>query len=136
MTSIPMMTFNDAPLLIEFAPGTSVYREQELVSQLPILRNGPAGTFVLFPGGLRVSLPTDQIVCADDASGRARIGFGGMRFAGMEEGRLIFLRVRELHPEEQLSPARSHTMTLEPPWVSSILVDGRAVWPLVVPDSL
>ena len=117
------------PLLVEFAPGTSLFREQDLVSQLPIWRNGPAGTFVIFPGGLRVSLPTDQIVSADDVGGRARVGFGGMRFTGMAEGRLIFLRVRELHPEEQLSPARSHTMTLEPSWVSRVLVDGRLVWP-------
>ena len=73
--------------------------------------------------------PTDQIIFADDAGGCARVGFGGMRFAGLEEGRLIFFRVRDLHPEEQLSPARSHTMTLEPHWVSSILVDGRLVWP-------
>src|SRR5688500_13727792 len=49
------------PLLIEFAPHTSLYRERELVSQLPIIRNGPAGTFLVFPGGLRVSLPrTDR----------------------------------------------------------------------------
>jgi len=38
-----------------------------------------------------------------------------MHFIGIEEGRLIFIRVRELHPEEQLSPARSHIMTLELP---------------------
>jgi hypothetical protein len=121
------------PLRIEFAPGTSLYREADLVSQLPIVRNGPAGTFVVFPDGLRVSLPTDQIVFADDRGGRARVGFGGMRFTGMEGGRLTFLRVRELHPEAQLSPARSHVMTLDPSWVSSILVDGDAVWPAEPP---
>ena len=119
----------DVPLLIEFASETSLYHERDLVSQLPIVRNGPAGTFVVFRGGVSVSLPTDQIIFADDAGGCARVGFGGMCFAGFEEGRLIFFRVRDLHPEEQLSPARSHTMTLEPHWVSSILVDGRLVWP-------
>ena len=118
----------DVPLLIEFAPGTSLYRERDLVSQLPILRNGPAGTFVVFRDGLRVSLPTDQIVSADDAGGRARVAFGGMRFLGYDDGRLRFVRVRELHPEERLSPARSHIMTLELPWVSSIWADGRVVW--------
>jgi hypothetical protein len=117
------------PLLIEFAPGTSLYREADIRSQLPIVGNGPPGTFVVFPHGLRVSLPTDQIVDADDAGGRARVGFGGMRYAGLVEGRLTFLRVREIHPEDQLSPARSRTMTLEPPWVAAILVDGRMVWP-------
>jgi hypothetical protein len=105
----------DVPLLIEFAPQTSLYRERDLVSQLPIVRNGPAGTFVVFPGGVRVSLPTDQIVFADDTGGCARVGFGGMSFAGLD-------------PEEQLSPARSHKMMLEPHLVSSIRVRGRAVW--------
>jgi hypothetical protein len=120
---------NDFPLLIEFAPETSLHREQDLVSQFPIFRNGPPGTFVVFAGGLRVSLPTDQIVFADDAGGRARVGFGGMSFAGTEAGRLIFLRVRDLLPEDQLSPARSWKMRLEPQMVASITVDGRRVWP-------
>lgn len=118
----------DVPLLIEFAPQTSLCRERDLVSQLPIVRNGPAGTFVVFPGGVRVSLPTDQIVFADDTGGCARVGFGGMSFAGLEEGLLIFFRVHELHPEEQLSPARSHKMMLEPHLVSSIRVRGRIAW--------
>jgi hypothetical protein len=121
---------NDIPLLIEFTPGTALYRERDLVSALPIVGNGPAGTFVVFPGGLRVSLPTDQIVFADDAGSRVRVGFGGMSFAGTEEGRLIFFRVRELHPEDQLSPARSHKMILEAYLVSSICIDGRPVWPV------
>ena len=118
----------DVPLLIEFAPQTSLYRERDLVSHLPIVRNGPAGTFVVFPDGVRVSLPTDQIVFADDTDGAARVGFGGMHFTGTKQGRLIFVRVRDLQPEEQLSPARSHVMTLETHRVSSILADGRAVW--------
>ena len=120
---------SDAPLLIEFAPQTSLYREHDRVSQLPIVRNGPPGTFVVFPDGMRVSLPTDQIVFADDTDGAARVGFGGMSFTGSADGQLIFVRVRELQPEEQLSPARSHVMRLEARMVSSILVDGRPVWP-------
>jgi hypothetical protein len=125
---------SDFPLLIEFAPQTSLYREHNRVSQLPIVRNGPPGTFVVFPDGMRVSLPTDQIVFADDTDGAARVGFGGMSFTGIEDGRLIFVRVRELQPEEQLSPARSHVMRLETRMVSSILEDGRPVWP-AGPDS-
>jgi hypothetical protein len=120
---------SDAPLLIEFAPQTSLYREPDRVSQLPIVRNGPPGTFVVFPDGMRVSLPTDQIVFADDTDGAARVGFGGMSFTGSADGQLIFVRVRELQPEEQLSPARSHVMRLEARMVSSILEDGRPVWP-------
>ena len=83
---------------------------------------------MLFPDGLRVSLPTDQIVFADDVSGHVRVGFGGMRFIGLEAGRLVFARVREMLPEEQLSPARSHTMLLDPRWVATISIDGRPVW--------
>ena len=124
------MTLETVPVLIEFASGTSLYREPDLLSDLPIVRNGPPGTFVVFPNDLRVSLPTDQIVFADDTGGRARVGFGGMCFAGVEGSRLMFFRVRELHSEERLSPARSHTMTLAPDWVVSIFVDGRIAWSL------
>jgi hypothetical protein len=76
-----------------------------------------------------VSLPTDQIVFADDTGGRARVGFGGMRFVGSEDGHLVFVRIRELFPEDQLSPARSHKMLLDPQWVTTISVDGLPVWP-------
>ena len=117
------------PLLIEFAASTSLRREQHRTSALPIIGNGPPGTFVLFPNGLRVSLPTDQIVFADDTRGHASVGFGGMRFVGSEEGHLVFVRIRELFPEDQLSPARSHKMLLDPQWVARISVDGRTVWP-------
>jgi hypothetical protein len=120
----------DVPLLIDFATPTSLLREQDRTSALPIVGNGPPGTFVLFPDGLRVSLPTDQIVFADDTGGHARVGFGGMRFDGLEQGRLLFVRIRELVPEDQLSPARSHKMLLETQWVAAISVDGRRVWPV------
>ena len=66
------------PLLIEFVAGTSIYREPETVPQLPIVQNGPPGTFVIFADARKVPLPTDQIVFADDTGGRARVGFGGM----------------------------------------------------------
>jgi hypothetical protein len=117
------------PLLIDFATPSSLLREENRPSALPIVGNGPPGTFVVFPGGLRVSLPTDQIVVAHDSGGHARVGFGGMRFVGLEGERLVFVRFRELFPEDQLSPARSHTMLLDPQWVAAIGVDGRQVWP-------
>lgn len=116
------------PLLIEFAAPSSLQRERDRPSQLPIAGNGPPGTFVLLPG-LRVSLPTDQIVFADDSGGCARVGFGGMRWVGVEDGRLAFERVREVWPEDQLSPARSRRMLLDPAWVAAISVDGRRIWP-------
>ncbi len=65
-------------LSIDFAPGTTLFRETDRPSELPILRNGPPGTFVMFADGLRISLPTDQIVWADDSGGRAEVRFGGM----------------------------------------------------------
>jgi hypothetical protein len=116
-------------LLVDFVAPTSLYRESHRSSDLRIIGNGPPGTFVLFPHGLRVSLPTDQIVIAEDADGHVRVGFGGMRFVGVEEGSLVFARVREILPEDQLSPARSHTMRLDPQWVATVSVDGRPVWP-------
>lgn len=121
---------DDIPLLIDFATPSSIVRELNRVSALPIVGNGPPGTFVLFPDRLRVSLPTDQIVFADDASGHARVGFGGMQFVGLEGEDLVFARIRELFPEEQLSPARSHTMRLVSRWVAMVLVEGRPAWPL------
>ena len=122
------------PLLIDFAASTSLQREQNRVSALPIIGNGPPGTFVLFPNGRRVSLPTDQIVFADEAGRHARVGFGGMRFVGLQDGRLVFIRVRELFPEHQLSPDRSHIMRLDSRWVTKISVDGQCVWPAGSPD--
>ena len=116
-------------LVVEFAAGSSLDREQDRPSQFPIHRNGPPGTFVRL-GTLRISLPTDQIVLADERSGVAVVGFGGMHFTGVEDGRVTFARVRDLWPEDQLSPARSWTMTLDPAWVTSIYEDGCPVWPV------
>ena len=116
------------PLLIEFIPGTSIYREPVVLSKLPIVQNGPPGTFIIFADGSRVPLPTDQIVSADNAGGAARVGFGGMNFDGLENGQLVFKRFRDLLPEEQLSPQRGQRMTLEPQMVESIFVDGKRAW--------
>jgi hypothetical protein len=118
----------DVPLIIEFAPQTSLLREADRASHFRIVRNGPPGTFVVFPDGLRVSLPTDQIVVAEDTARGVRVGFGGMRFVGIEDGLLIFVRERELRPEQELSPDRSHRMTLDPAWVACVRADGRTVW--------
>jgi hypothetical protein len=118
----------DYPLVIEFTAPATLLRERHRPSALPIVGNGPPGTFVCFPDGLRVSLPTDQIVFAEETDNRVRVAFGGMQFLGSKDGQLVFVRVRELHPEDRLSPARSHTMRLDPQWVVSIDADGRRVW--------
>jgi hypothetical protein len=115
-------------LIIDFVAPSTLLRERDRPSALPIIGNGPPGTFVLFRDGLRISLPTDQIVYADDGTGHARVGFGGMQFVGVEEGQLVFVRVREVLPEERLSPARSHTMRLDPARVQAVTMDGLLVW--------
>jgi hypothetical protein len=120
---------DDIPLLIDFVAPSSILREHNRISPLRIIGNGPPGTFVLFSKGLRVSLPTDQIVFADDTGGHARVGFGGMQFVGSQEGHLVFVRIRELRPEDQLSPARSHTMLLDAELVAAVTLDGRPAWP-------
>nr|ALS91002.1 MetaGeneMark_Unknown Function [uncultured bacterium] len=125
---MPVLRLDAIPLLIDFATPSSVFREDGRISTLPILGNGPPGTFVLFPGRLRVSLPTDQIIFAGDGGDHARIGFGGMEFVGLDERHLVFVRVREVLPPDQLSPDRSHTMRLDQQWVASIAVDGHVVW--------
>jgi hypothetical protein len=116
------------PLVIVFAPGARLVRERDRPSQFPIHRNGPPGTFVLFDR-LRVSLPTDQIVFTAEPDGEVKAGFGGFRYDGMRDGSLVFSRVRDLLPEDQLSPNRSWTMTLDPVWVVAIEVDGVRAWP-------
>ena len=121
---------SEVPLLIEFIAETKLHRDREVVPKLPIVQNGPPGTSVMFSDGRKVPLPTDQIVFDDAAAGRARVGFGGMSFEGIEDGSLVFYRVRDLRPEEELSPQRGRRMTLDPRMVFAIYVDGRKVWGL------
>jgi hypothetical protein len=52
-----------------------------------------------------------------------------MQFIGQQEETLVFIRVREMLPPEQLSPDRSYTMRLDPRRVAAITVGGRRVWP-------
>src|SRR5262245_5391703 len=116
-------------LWIDFVLGSTLRREAPFSTGLPIVGNGPPGTFVCFPWGHQVPLPTDQIVESDEATGAVRVAFGGLRFDGVEGGQLVFRRVRDLWPEERLSPERSRRMTLELQMVASISVDGELVWP-------
>src|SRR5262249_46142172 len=50
------------PFADRVCAATLLYRERDVISDLPILQNGSAGTFVIFPDGVKVFLPTDQIV--------------------------------------------------------------------------
>jgi hypothetical protein len=120
------------PTLVEFVPGSRLEREPELApraSALPIVGNGPPGTFVHFADGRRIPLPTDQIVFSEEGAGGAAVGFGGMRFFGLEGGLLVFHRLRDLRPARELSPERRSRMTLRPDMVAAIFTDGRLVWP-------
>ena len=125
-----MTTSERAPVfcVVEFVPGTRVHRERAFVPALPIVQNGPPGTFVTFADGSRVPLPTDQIILAEDEGGAARVGFGGMRFDGIEEGLLTFRRIRDLAAEHELSPERGRRMTLEPRMIAAVFMEGRLAW--------
>jgi hypothetical protein len=122
---------------VEFVQGSRIHREPAFVPTvstlralpaLPVVQNGPPGTFVTFADGGRVPLPTDQIVSTEDRAGAAQIGFGGMRFDGLEDGLLTFRRVRDLFAEHQLSPERGRRMTLKPEMVAAVFMEGRLVW--------
>jgi hypothetical protein len=117
------------PVLVEFVAGSRITRGAPVAKSLPIVQNGPPGTFVHFPGGRGVPVPTDQVVFCDDERGAARVGFGGMRFFGIEDGLLSFRRVQDLLPAEFLSPERGFHMTFEPETVAAVFVHGRRVWP-------
>jgi len=116
------------PVSVAFVKGSRLLRQGDRSSDLPMVDNGPPGTFVLLPG-LRISLPTDQIVTASDDDGRVTVEFYGMRFVGLVDGQLEFHRVREQHPPERLSPARSFTMRLDPAWVDAVHAHGARLWP-------
>ena len=114
--------------VVEFAPGSRVHKERSFWPGLPVVQNGPPGTFVTFADGSRVPLPTDQIVLAEDAGGAARVGFGGMRFDGIEQGLLTFRRVRDLAAEHELSPERGRRMTLAPKMIAAVFMEGQLAW--------
>jgi hypothetical protein len=46
---------------------------------------------------------------------------------------MVFVRIHEVSPEDELSPARNHTMLLDSQRVVTVSIDGRpcpAVWSL------
>jgi hypothetical protein len=62
----------------------------------------------VFPRGLKVSLPTDQIISPTIPAVTLELGLAGC------------VRIRELFPEDRLSAARSHRMLLDPQWVPQL----------------
>jgi len=128
----------DAYCVVEFVRGSRLEKDPPVNrpasghpasgANLRIVQNGPPGTFVRFADGRRVPLPTDQIVSSDHGASAARVGFGGMRFDGIEAGLLTFRRFRDLLAEHELSPERGRRMTLEPETVAAVFIEGRLVW--------
>lgn len=116
--------------IIEFPSGSRIRRGEPVPTTLPLVRNGPPSTHVLFADGWGIAVPTDQIVEADEDRGCARVIFGGMRFDGVEEGKLVFRRVREVRPEHELMPERGRELKLDPARVQRVLVGSNPVWPL------
>ncbi len=123
--------------IVEFVRGSRIEKDPPVKrpgerpgsgGKLRIVQNGPPGTFVRFADGRRVPLPTDQIVSSNEGTSAARVGFGGMRFDGIEEGRLTFRRFRDLVAEHELSPERGRRMTLETETVAAVFMQGRLVW--------
>jgi hypothetical protein len=134
----------DAFCIVEFVRGSRIEKDPPadrpvdrpgLRANLRIVQNGPPGTFVRFADGRRLPLPTDQIVSSEEAAGAARVGFGGMRFDGIEGGFLTFRRFRDLLAEHELSPERGRRMTLEPAMVAAVFMQGRLVWGRPMGDS-
>jgi hypothetical protein len=112
---------------VVFAVGATLFREADRRSDLPIYRNGPPGTFVIVER-TRISLPTDSILDAVERDDTVVVDFDGFRFDGARQGELVFSRVRDRLPEEELSPDRSWTMKLDERWIALVSVDGNTVW--------
>src|SRR5438067_1082973 len=117
------------PLIIDFIEGSRLKQEEETAEHFTIWGARRPGTFVLFSRNKKVSLPTDQIVLGEDAHGAARVGLGGMSFEGIDGGKLIFWRVRDLMPDPDFFVGDSDKITLESSMVSAVFVDGEKVWP-------
>jgi hypothetical protein len=117
----------EAPLVIEFVDGSLIERDEAVAPRLPIVGNGPPGTRVVFADGWRINLPTDQIVDARVVGGRARVSFGGMRWATPDGASLAFDRVKDLWAPALLSPERGVRMTLDIARVAGVWQEGVAL---------
>lgn len=124
-----MVIAQSIPLVVEFVKGSKIRQDEPAESPLPVLYSSPPGTYVTLPSGREIPIPTDQIVLEEQNESSLRIGLGGMSFEGVENEHLVFWRVRDLWPEEKLSPERSLKMTLHPESVKSIIWNGQRVWP-------
>lgn len=114
---------------LEFVPGSRIERQKPVKSALPLVRNGPPATWVVFADRMGIGVPTDQIVTAQDAAGAAHVQFGGMRFDGEDGTFLVFRRESEVRPEHELMPERGRELKIERARVARVLSGDRVLWP-------
>ena len=121
-----------SPVVVEFSKGAKVFVDPGIPTTPvhPDLREGPPPTQVRLADGTLVELPSDQMLFSEQTkSGTSRVGLGGMSFEGTsDEGKLLFWRVLDLLPEENIAWNRIDRIALDPRQVSQVLVDGRVVW--------
>jgi hypothetical protein len=117
------------PLVVEFARGSRIRREDADEISFTVSQEVLPVTFVQFPDGSQVSIPTDQVVLGEDSHGAALIGFGGMCFEGMEDEQLVFWRVCDVVRGEYMLSGPRERMALALPLVSRVVVRGTQVWP-------
>ena len=123
------MSVSKIPLVIEFAPGSRIHREEsDRAGERP-------SAVIRFGNGHEVPMPSDQVVLGEDHEGSARVGLGGMSFEGLEGGdRFVFWRVRDIYSRPEETPETSDKMTLDPSLVSRIWLQGEQVYPRLSSD--
>ena len=115
-------------IVIDFTAPSRLWREAAATSVLRIVQNGLPGTRVVFSDGREVPLPTDLILAAGDETGAARVTFGGFRFDGLEDSVLVFRRIADVRPAEELSDERGLRMTLLVDMVAAVWIGGDIAW--------
>lgn len=121
-----------APIVIEFIPGLEIQKVPQARAAFRGVSRLAAHTDVASPDGCsRVQIPSDQIVFDDRAkSGALRIGLGGMSFEGLESEKLVFWRVRDVLPSEQIGSGSADKVLISTSLVSRLSVQGAQVWPV------
>jgi hypothetical protein len=112
------------PLLIQFAPGSLFLREIPAENEAA-WDPAAAQAHVVLPDGRRLPLPECQVVYERGSPDGASVGLGGMSFEGVEKGRLVFWRVRDL---TDATPAPDK-LELDARAVVRVDVQGAQAWP-------
>jgi hypothetical protein len=115
------MTQSQIPVLIEFVPGSRFLPKQEGETR--------GVSTVLLADGRCVEVPEDQVIFADEKSGQARLGLGGMSYEGIRDDRFELWRVRDLWPEDRIAVSSEQRILVAREMVSRILLEGAQVYP-------